>query len=207
MHCSAKKSNNTRTMIAPAAAEWKLERDREKGEREIERERGGGGGEKERERERERGGGGDKDTRQDKPSLIHKQQQQFHCWCPPPLHKKFHRYDIYLLTNSIECVRQFLDFVCLVCAPVISNLHDEQITESDHHMKYRDTWTIIRSKINVWTHTHTHTSTHRNSHTVKSWIKAAACVQFFNFLGVASIQVQFLFEGGLYAMCCACVIL
>ena len=40
--------------------------------------------------------------------------------------------------------------------------------------------------------------------TVKSCIKAAACVQFFSFLMRASIQVRLLFEGGLYAMFWVC---
>ena len=35
---------------------------------------------------------------------------------------------------------------------------------------------------------------------LKSCIKAATSVQFFNFFGAASIQVRLLFEGGLYAM-------
>ena len=42
------------------------------------------------------------------------------------------------------------------------------------------------------------------SNTVKSCIKAAAWMHFFNFFGAASIQVRLLFEGGLYAKSWVC---
>ena len=54
-------------------------------------------------------------------------------------------------------------------------------------------------ELHTHTHTHTHTRARARTHTVKSCIKAAADVQFFNFFDASSFQVRLLFEGELYA--------